>query len=111
MPWRADARSPAIVNDGRSACHEGHAVMSVKVRPEPKDSVSGRKHIESCESFVIQERWPDSRRVTDVDDLKSQTLRPQPIAISERSYRGGRALVEPLIERSRYRGVKARSRE
>jgi hypothetical protein len=26
--------------------------------------VSVREHIESCESFVIQEWWPDSRRVT-----------------------------------------------
>jgi hypothetical protein len=26
--------------------------------------VSVREHVESDESFVIQERWPDSRRVT-----------------------------------------------
>ena len=29
--------------------------------------VSVRKHIESLESVVIQEWWPDSRRVTDAD--------------------------------------------
>ena len=36
--------------------------------------VSVREHIESCESFVIQEWWPDSRRVADVDEGKSRTL-------------------------------------
>lgn len=45
--------------------------------------VSVRKHIESCESFVIQEWWPDSRRVTDVDGREPRTLRPQPIALPE----------------------------
>jgi len=39
--------------------------------------VSVREHIASCESFVIQERWPDSRRFTDVDDAEPQTIRPQ----------------------------------
>ena len=38
--------------------------------------VSVREHLESCESFVIQEWWPDSRRVTDVDDEEPRTLRP-----------------------------------
>ena len=42
-----------------------------------------RKHVESCESFVIQERWPDSRRVTDVDGEEPRALRPQQIAIPQ----------------------------
>ncbi len=46
-------------------------------------SVSVREHIESSESFVIQEWWPDSRRVTDVDRAEPWALRPQPIAIPE----------------------------
>ena len=45
--------------------------------------VSIREHIESLESFVIQEWWPDSRRVTDVDGEEPRTLRPQRIAIPE----------------------------
>ena len=45
--------------------------------------VSVRKHIESLESVVIQRWWPDSGRVTDVDAAEPQTLRPQPVAISE----------------------------
>jgi len=45
--------------------------------------VSVREHIESLESFVIQEWWPDSRRVTDVDGEEPRTLRPQRIAIPE----------------------------
>ena len=45
--------------------------------------VSVRKHVESCESFVIQERWPDSRRVTDVDGEEPRALRPQQIAIPQ----------------------------
>jgi hypothetical protein len=45
--------------------------------------VSVRKHIECLESVVIQRWWPDSGRVTDVDATESQTLRPQPVAISE----------------------------
>src|SRR4029077_16495855 len=49
--------------------------------------VSVREHIESCESFVIQEWWPDSRRVTDVDIEEPRSVRPQRIAISERSDR------------------------
>jgi hypothetical protein len=49
--------------------------------------MSVREHIESLESFVIQEWWLDSRRVTDVDDAEPQTLRPQPVAISERPSR------------------------
>ena len=35
-------------------------------------------------SVVIQGWWPDSGRVTDVDDAKPQTLRSQRLAISER---------------------------
>ena len=46
-----------------------------------------RKHIETSESFVIQDWWPDSRRVTDVEGEEPRTLRPQRIAISERSDR------------------------
>jgi hypothetical protein len=45
--------------------------------------VSVREQFESYESFVIQEWWPDSRRVTDVDSAKSQTLRPQFITIPQ----------------------------
>jgi hypothetical protein len=45
--------------------------------------VSVRKDVESPESVVIQEWWPDSRRVTDVDGREPQAIRPQPIAISE----------------------------
>jgi hypothetical protein len=37
----------------------------------------------SVESVVIQRWWPDSERVTNVDAAESQTLRPQPVAISE----------------------------
>jgi hypothetical protein len=36
--------------------------------------VSVREHIESLESFVIQEWWPASRRVTDVDGEEPRTL-------------------------------------
>jgi len=32
--------------------------------------------IESLESFVIQEWWPDSKEVTDVDEQEPQALRP-----------------------------------
>jgi hypothetical protein len=38
--------------------------------------VSVREHLESYGSFVIQEWWPDSRRVTDVDGEEPRTLRP-----------------------------------
>src|SRR5262249_4311035 len=38
---------------------------------------------ETLESVVIQRWWPDSGRVTDVDTAEPQTLRPQPVAISE----------------------------
>jgi hypothetical protein len=51
--------------------------------PKAPTSVSVRKHVESCESFVIQERWPDSRRVTDVDGEEPGALRPQQIAIPQ----------------------------
>ncbi|MFZ2067279.1 MAG: hypothetical protein WAV27_14955 [Xanthobacteraceae bacterium] len=49
--------------------------------------VSVREQVESNESFVIQEWWPDSRMVTDVDGEKPQTLRPQRATISKRSDR------------------------
>ena len=38
--------------------------------------VSVREQVESNESFVIQEWWPNSRMVTDVDGEKPQALRP-----------------------------------
>src|ERR1019366_1308743 len=50
-------------------------------------SVSVRRVLESYESVVIQGWWPDSRRVTDVDEQEPRTLRPQQVAISERSDR------------------------
>src|SRR6516164_7759220 len=49
---------------------------------------------------MIQEWWPDSGRVTDVDDAQPQALRPQPIEISERS------LVAPLIPPAKRGGAK-----
>jgi len=36
--------------------------------------VSVQKQVESCESFVIQERWADSRRLTDVDGEEPRAL-------------------------------------
>ena len=47
--------------------------------------VSVRRVLESYESVVIQGWWPDSRRVTDVDEQEPRTLRPQQVAISTRS--------------------------
>src|ERR1017187_5505674 len=47
-------------------------------------SVSVRRVVESYESVVIQEWWPDSRRVTDVDEQEPRALRPQQVAIPER---------------------------
>src|SRR4029078_450275 len=55
--------------------------------PDRLSLVSVREHSESRESFVIQEWWPDSRRVTDVDIEEPRSVRPQRIAISERSDR------------------------
>src|ERR1019366_6734902 len=46
--------------------------------------VSVRRVLESYESVVIQRWWPDSRRVTNVDEHEPRTLRPQQAAISER---------------------------
>ena len=46
-----------------------------------KALVSVREQIEFLESVVIQEWWPDSRRVTDVDGEEPRTLRPQHVAI------------------------------
>jgi hypothetical protein len=37
--------------------------------------VPGRRDVESYESVVIQGWWPDSRRVTDVDEREPRTLR------------------------------------
>jgi hypothetical protein len=39
--------------------------------------VSVRRVLESYESVVIQGWWPDSRRVTNVDEQEPRTLRPQ----------------------------------
>src|ERR1019366_807895 len=47
-------------------------------------SVSVRRVFESYEPVVIQEWWPDSRRVTDVDEQEPRALRPQQVAIPER---------------------------
>src|ERR1035441_9881289 len=46
--------------------------------------MSFRRVLESYESVVIQGWWPDSRRVTDVDEQEPRTLRPQQVAIPER---------------------------
>jgi hypothetical protein len=43
--------------------------------------VSVRKQFEFLGSVVIQEWWPDSRRVTDVDSEEPRALRPQQVAI------------------------------
>ena len=45
--------------------------------------VSVRKQFEFLESVVIQEWWPDSRRVTDVDGEEPRTLRSQQVAIPQ----------------------------
>jgi hypothetical protein len=54
---------------------------------EPKNqndlSVTSGNMLNHVESFVIQERWPDSRRVTDVDGEEPRALRPQQIAIPQ----------------------------
>ena len=41
-----------------------------------------RSVAESYELVVIQGWWPDSRRVTDVDEQEPRTLRPQQVAIA-----------------------------
>ena len=51
--------------------------------------VSVREHLESDESSVIQERWPDPLRDTDVDDAEPAALRPQQTSIPERFDRRG----------------------
>ena len=64
--------------------------------------MSVREDIESRELVVIQEWWPDSGRVTDVDDAQPQALRPQPIEISERSHQrrmGACRAVDPPAKR------------
>src|SRR4029077_6746679 len=69
--------------------------------------VSVREDIESHELVVIQEWWPDSGRVTDVDDAQPQALRPQPIEISERSHRrrmGACRAVDPAGQAWRRQG-------
>jgi predicted MPP superfamily phosphohydrolase len=73
----------------------------VKHLIEMVDSVSVREDIESHELVVIQEWWPDSGRVTDVDDAQPQALRPQPIEISERSHQrrmGACRAVDPAVQ-------------
>src|SRR5450631_4313235 len=52
--------------------------------PVKKVLVSVRRVLESYESVVIQGWWPDSRRVTIVDEQEPQTLRPQQAALPER---------------------------
>src|SRR5437762_13718875 len=68
--------------------------------------VSIREHIESLESFVIQEWWPDSRRVTDVDGEEPRTLRPQRIRYPSDLTDAEWAHVEPLIQPARRGGNK-----
>src|SRR5665811_593288 len=43
-----------------------------------------RSVAESYELVAIQGWWPDSRRVTNVDEQEPQTLRPQQAALPER---------------------------
>ena len=54
----------------------------VQVRIVSDLLVSVRKQFEFLESVVIQEWWPDSRRVTDVDREEPRTLQPQQVAKS-----------------------------
>src|SRR5207302_3345868 len=51
--------------------------------------VSVRRVLESYESSVIQECGPIRGGVTDVDEQEPRALRPQQVAISERSDRRG----------------------
>src|ERR1700716_3849876 len=67
-------------------CDVGSSSTFGACRP-PALLVSVRRVLESYESYVIQELWPDSRRVTDVDEPEPRPLRPQQVAISERSDR------------------------
>ena len=97
-PGRPDHRRTSASTDGRhpdrvltdgfqaveAACAEATAMASI---PPTLSSVSVREHIRSCDVVVIQEWWPDSRRVTDVDIEEPRSVRPQRIAISERSDR------------------------
>ncbi|KAF5408538.1 MAG: hypothetical protein Udaeo2_12400 [Candidatus Udaeobacter sp.] len=58
-----------VTNDAPSGSRllSNHRPHDEKRRPLGEIVLSVRpKHVESCESFVIQERWPDLRRVTDV---------------------------------------------
>jgi hypothetical protein len=61
--------------------------------------VSVREHIESCESFVIQEWWPDSRRVTDVEiELGAAPRRlPRPGAFLVREFTPGTTLLVEYV--------------
>src|ERR1039457_2499619 len=61
----------------------GRLILFLNLLEQEKRLVSVREQFESYESFVIQEWWPDSRRVTDVDSGESRTLRPQFITIPE----------------------------
>src|SRR5277367_4580102 len=62
-------------------------IVAASFSPGSSVSVSVRRVLESYESSVIQGWWPDSRRVTDVDEQEPRPLRPQQVAISERSDR------------------------
>ncbi len=61
-------------------------------------SVSVREHLESLESVVIQERWPDSRRVTECGRQRTASVTTAaslryPSDLTDEEW----ALVEPLI--------------
>ena len=45
--------------------------------------VSVRKEVESHETDVIQERWPESGGAADVDERESNQIRPRQIALSQ----------------------------
>src|ERR1019366_314471 len=63
-------------------------------------SVSVRRVLESYESVLIQRWWPDSRRVTDVDEQEPRTLRPQQVAIGAGGLIGNRSTLLPIVERT-----------
>ena len=48
-----------------------------------KHLVSVREHLESWESFVIQERRSDSQEAADVDEQEPWSLRPQQAALPQ----------------------------
>jgi transposase len=59
--------------------------------------VSVREVVESDESFVIQERWPDSWGTADVDDREPREIQARSFVISERRDDEEWAHAEPLI--------------